>query len=212
MPPHEHADVGLRDAAAWDEEEGEPRETPAPGTPTPAKMPAGGEHPEEAGFGQLRDQLPAIREGAVRATADAAAPQDPEPAESGATSEADDFVPVPASIVVHCIEKAERLDLPAIIVHPEYETAEYVPVTLKREHDLQWVARFCWREVLQRSPPKKLTAWMLCRSEGEQTSILKGGDTTVFSHLHDLPETAIVTVVIGRLSDLSTFEAALPIS
>lgn len=99
-----------------------------------------------------------------------------------------------------------------IIVHPEYETAEYVPVTLKREHDLQWVARFCWREVLQKSPPKKLTAWILCRSEGAQTSILKGGDITIFNHLRDLPETAIVTVVIGRLSDLSTFETSLPIS
>lgn len=87
-----------------------------------------------------------------------------------------------------------------------------MPVTLKREHDLQWVARFCWREVLQKSPPKKLTAWILCRSEGAQTSILKGGDITIFNHLRDLPETAIVTVVIGRLSDLSTFETSLPIS
>ena len=101
-----------------------------------------------------------MREGAVSSARDAAVHQDSELTETGDTGEAGDFVPVPASLVAHCIEKSQRLNLPAIITHPEYETAENVPGTLKREHDLQWVARFCWREVLQRSRPTKLTAWM----------------------------------------------------
>ena len=81
--------------------------------------------------------------------------------------------------------------------------ARLIVVTLPDHHSVSWAARHIWRRLeVSAKPPKKLIAWLMCKSLEGYRRIIEAQTRTILDAVSVLDKDSVVFMAIGLPHEL----------